>query len=153
DGAKLSPDKPLTLTWDNGQGLRFTRVFSLDANYMFTVAQRVENYGAAPVALASYGQIQRLGTPHTGISTILHEGPIGAFGHTPQSDKYLLFETKYSKIREKKLEDHDSVGGWLGITDKYWLVAAVPDSSTPLHATYFWELQNKTDLYQVSYRT
>ncbi len=152
DGQKLTPDRPLTLTWDNGQGLRFAREFSLDANYMFTVTQRVENHGAAPLVLAAYGQIQRLGTPHTGISTILHEGPIGAFGRTADSEKYRLYETKYSKIRDTKIEEHDSVGGWLGITDKYWLVAAVPDPNTPLHATYFWELQNQTDVYQVSYR-
>src|SRR5215831_9794200 len=33
----LAPANPVTLTWDNGQGLVFTRVISVDPNYMFTV--------------------------------------------------------------------------------------------------------------------
>ena len=30
DGTALSPDKPVTLTWNNGQGLTFTRKFEID---------------------------------------------------------------------------------------------------------------------------
>jgi YidC/Oxa1 family membrane protein insertase len=124
----------------------------MDRNYMFTVTQRVDNNGATPLILSAYGRIQRLGTPQLGISSILHEGPIGVFGGVPGSEKYTLHETKYSKIRKEHLEQYDSVGGWLGITDKYWLVAAVPDPKAELHASYFWELQNQTDVYQVAYR-
>ena len=44
----LSPGNPVTLTWDNGEGLRCERLIELDENYMFTVTQRVVNNGEAP---------------------------------------------------------------------------------------------------------
>ncbi|MFQ5954575.1 MAG: membrane protein insertase YidC, partial [Kiloniellales bacterium] len=47
----LSPDNPLTLSWDNGAGLRFERIYEFDRDYMLTVTQRVENTGAEPVTL------------------------------------------------------------------------------------------------------
>jgi YidC/Oxa1 family membrane protein insertase len=151
DGDKLTPERPLTLTWDNSEGVRFTRVLTLDRNFMLTITQRVENSGAAPLTLYAYGRIRRVGTPQLGISSILHEGPIGVFGRTTESEKYKLHETKYSKIRSEKPEEYDSVGGWLGITDKYWLVAAVPDAKAALHARYSWWLQDQVDVYQIDY--
>ena len=158
DGDKLIPGKPLTLTWDNGKGVRFTRIFTLDDNYMFTVTQRVENAGASPVTLVPFGRIQRTGTPALGISQILHEGPIGAFGNLGGDDKYSLKERQYHDLKEEGVCDaqhpanrFDSIGGWLGITDKYWLVALLPDSRQRLTACYRWWLSGTMDVYQADY--
>ena len=49
----LTPSNPVTLTWDNGQGLAFTRTISVDPNYMFTVRDTVRNNGSAPAALVA----------------------------------------------------------------------------------------------------
>ena len=46
-GSVLAPGKPVTLTYDNGQGLTFTRVISVDDKFMFTVKDTVANTGAA----------------------------------------------------------------------------------------------------------
>ena len=54
EGARLTPDTPLTLTWDNGTGLIFTRVISVDDDFMFTVAQSVENTGDVAVRMFPY---------------------------------------------------------------------------------------------------
>jgi YidC/Oxa1 family membrane protein insertase len=158
DGDKLTPDKPLTLSWDNGAGVRFLRVFALDRNFMLTVTQRVENGSAAPLTLYPYGRIRRVGTPALGISQILHEGPIGAFGNLVGDGKYSLKERQYHDLREdgpcdaqNAVNRHESVGGWLGITDKYWLVALVPDAGQRLTACYRWELADGKDTYQVDY--
>ncbi|HEY7689382.1 MAG TPA: membrane protein insertase YidC, partial [Dongiaceae bacterium] len=158
DGDKLTPDKPLTLSWDNGAGVRFLRVFALDRNFMLTVTQRVENGTAAPLTLYPYGRIRRVGTPALGISQILHEGPIGAFGNLVGDGKYSLKERQYHDLREdgpcdaqNAVNRHESVGGWLGITDKYWLVALVPDAGQRLTACYRWELADGKDTYQVDY--
>ena len=35
----LTETTPVTLRWDNGQGLIFRQTFAVDANYMFTVTQ------------------------------------------------------------------------------------------------------------------
>jgi len=173
DGAKLTADKPLTLTWDNGQGVRFSRIFTLDKNFMLTVTQRAENGSGSPVKLYPYGRLRRTGTPATGITRILHEGPIGAFGMVGDDDKYHLSEKQYHNLPDeyRKVKNPDgslkyqngslkdclpddnftSVGGWLGITDKYWLVALVPDSKQGLTACYRWELEAATDVYQTDY--
>jgi YidC/Oxa1 family membrane protein insertase len=158
DGEKLTPDSPLTLTWDNGAGLRFTRAFTLDRDYMLSVTQRVENGGASAVTLYPYGRIRRVGTPELGISQILHEGPIGAFGNLAGDGKYSLKERQYDDLRsdgpcepQNPVNRFESVGGWLGITDKYWLVALVPDSSQELTACYRWELLDGKDSYQTDY--
>jgi YidC/Oxa1 family membrane protein insertase len=80
-GQVLRPTTPVTLTYDNGQGLVFTRTISVDADAMFTVADSVRNQGGAPVALASYASVQRQGIPATlGKTQIVHEGAIGVFG-------------------------------------------------------------------------
>src|SRR6516162_2626519 len=60
----LTPTSPVTLTWDNGQGLVFSRKISVDNNYMFTVADSVRNTGTTPVKLSPYGLVSRTGTPH-----------------------------------------------------------------------------------------
>src|SRR5262249_50754994 len=76
-GGPLTPTNPVTLTWNNGQALIFTRVISVDPNYMFTVRDSVRNTGTAPVKLLPYGLISRTGTPHVAGYYILHEGLIG----------------------------------------------------------------------------
>src|SRR5690606_31494362 len=55
DAEAVEPNKPVTLTWDNGEGLIFSRTFTLDENYLFTVTQTVENTGDAPATLYPYG--------------------------------------------------------------------------------------------------
>jgi YidC/Oxa1 family membrane protein insertase len=47
DGAELTAERPLTLTWDNGQGVRFVQVLEVDDAYMLTVTQRIENRSGA----------------------------------------------------------------------------------------------------------
>ncbi len=71
-GEALTPGTPLTLSWDNGQGLRFSRTIELDGDYMFTITQRVENDGAQPVTLYPYAFIRRHGTPEITGFYILH---------------------------------------------------------------------------------
>jgi len=142
---KLEPDKPLRLTWDNGQGLLFIREFALDDAYMFTVTQRVENQGETPVTLYPYGRIVRQGTPALLNYYILHEGLIGVLDGT-------LEEIKYKKAREEQQLAFHSTGGWLGITDKYWLVALVPDQKAEIDARFGYANPNGTDLYQADYR-
>jgi YidC/Oxa1 family membrane protein insertase len=158
DGDKLTPERPLTLTWDNGEGVRFVRVLALDPEYMFTVTEKVENSGGAPLTLQPYGRIRRTGIPELGITQILHEGPIGVFGDPATEVKYTLAERQYDDMREEGRCDaenpenrHESVGGWLGITDKYWLVALVPDSTQRYTACYRWEVVGDKDAFQTDY--
>ena len=40
DAEVLLPGKPVTLTWENGQGLLFKRLLAVDDKFMFTVRRR-----------------------------------------------------------------------------------------------------------------
>jgi YidC/Oxa1 family membrane protein insertase len=144
DGATISPERPLTLTWDNGAGLRFTRRIEIDANYLFTVTQGVVNYGAATVSLFPYGLLSRTGTPPVLGFYILHEGPLGVFEGT-------LEERDYEEVRDAGKETFQSTGGWMGITDKYWLAALLPDQTAQFDARFFHDVRDETDKYQVDF--
>jgi YidC/Oxa1 family membrane protein insertase len=140
----LTPDHPVTLSWDNGQGLTFTRAFALDKNFMFTVTDGVKNAGAAAVKLYPYGRIRRVGTPLLAGYAILHEGLLGVLDGS-------LKEVKYAAIAKAGTEPYDSTGGWLGITDKYWLVALAPDQATPIHANFLHETEGGKDVYLTNF--
>lgn len=145
DSETLTPDHPVTLSWDNGQGLVFTRKIAVDDGYMFTVTEKVENKSGAAVTLFPYGLLSRWGTPALQNISVLHEGPLGVLDGT-------LKEVKYKKLRD---DDHSvtqhSMGGWLGFTDKYWLTALVPDQAMGVDARMSWRQIEGADRYQTDW--
>jgi YidC/Oxa1 family membrane protein insertase len=143
-GGALTPNNPVTLIWDNGQGLVFTRTISVDKDYMFTLHDAVRNNGTAPVKLLSYGLISRTGTPHVAGYYILHEGLIGYLGGSLQ-------EVKYSSLTPGTPIDYTSNGGWLGFTDKYWLTSLVPPQDEAIKARFTHTVDDGVDRYQVDY--
>jgi len=138
DGQPLTPDHSVQLTWDNGQGLKFTRTIAVDAQAMFTVTDRVTNSGAAPVTLYPFGTIARQGIPPTVGSAVIHEGALGVIDGT-------LEEYKYKKLIDIGKQAEESTGGWLGITDKYWLVAMIPPQDEKLTAEFAYNRAGATD--------
>jgi len=140
----LAPGKPVTLSWDNGQGLVFTRTVALDDNYMFTITQQVRNTGTKPVTLFPYGLVSRTGEPQHKSYYLLHEGPLGVLGNT-------LKEISYDDLKKDNRIEQASTGGWLGITDKYWLVALVPDQKAAVQAAFRHALAGKADKFQADY--
>ena len=141
---QLRPGKPVTLTWDNQSGLLFERTYEIDDGYMITATQRVTNTKKKSVGLFPYGLIARSGTPDTLGFYILHEGPLGVFNDT-------LREYDYDDLQETRKVEVQSTGGWIGITDKYWLAALVPDQSIGSTYRFVHSLKNKDDRYQVDY--
>lgn len=139
----LTPQNPVTLTWDNGEGLVFTREVAIDDNYMIRVNQRVENTGTQSVTLFPYALASRTGMPDTLGFFILHEGPIGVFNET-------LSEVKYDDLVDDGPITETSTGGWIGISDKYWLVALVPDQKTEFQAGFRHSFAGD-DKFQVDY--
>ena len=151
DGDTLSPDHPVTLTWDNGQGLTFARKFEIDANYMFTVTDTVTNASGAEVELAPYGRVVHYGTPQNASQTyVLHEGPIGVFEGALKEEKYHSVKSQAEETDNNgKFVFPNSTGGWMGISDKYWLVSQVPPQDETLTGSMFYDL--KGDFYQVDF--
>ena len=148
NGGTLSPGHPVALTWDNGNGLVFTRVIAIDDKYMFTVTDSVVNRGGTPVNLFPYGTVERQSVPKTVTSWILHEGFVGVANGSEQDAKYSDFKDSGTPPKT-----FDSTGGWVGITDKYWMAAIVPPQGESYNGAY---LGTKTpagvDAYQANYR-
>ena len=145
-GETLRPGQPVTLTWDNGAGLRFTRRYAVDENYMFTVTQSVANQSGAKVSLFPYAYVARKGEVPVSSTYLLHEGPVGVFNGTLE-DGY-----KYSSLSPGKPVNFASTGGWLGFTDKYWLTALIPDQKEAVSANFQHFMQGQTDVYQADFR-
>ncbi|WP_414832216.1 membrane protein insertase YidC [Afifella sp. YEN Y35] len=145
DAETLTPDKPVTLTWDNGQGLVFKRQIAVDDNYMFTVSQSVENSSGAPVTLYPYGLISRHGTPGGRSFYILHEGPIGVFGDEG------LKEVKYKDLEDESVTPAKTNDGWLGITDKYWASALIPRGKSPFQGRFLRTEDGAVPTYQADF--
>ncbi len=153
DAQVLRPGTPLTLTWDNGQGLLFKRMISVDDNAMFSIRDEVENKGGAPVTLYPFGQVVRHGKPHTLGYYVLHEGLVGNLGEQG------LQEYTYDKIdKEPALSPgttgkvwKDAVGGFLGITDKYWAAAVIPDQQRKYDGRYSSVQTGNSHTYQADF--
>ncbi len=142
----LKPDSPITLEWDNGEGLVFRRTIALNDSYLFSIRQEVENKTGDAVTLYPYALISRHGQPQIQGFFILHEGLIGVSGEEG------LQEIDYDDAIEDKSTTFENVrGGWLGITDKYWASAVIPNQTTPYRAKYSGWFVNGKDLYQTDY--
>jgi YidC/Oxa1 family membrane protein insertase len=141
----LSVDKPVTLTWDNAQGLQFRRTIAVDDKYLFTVKDEVANKSDKPVSLYPFALISRHGTPHTLGYYILHEGLIGKFGDTGSK------EVTYKDIEDKKVNNFDATNAWLGITDKYWAAVLLPQTDAHVLANFKADTVGTTKRYQTDY--
>ena len=145
--AVLSESTPVTLTWDNGEGLLFRRTIRADKEYLFRVDQTVVNSGERAVTLYPYALVARTDTPELQGFFILHEGSIGVFNQTT------LMEPDYEELREEgKQTVAESTGGWIGITDKYWLAAVAFDQSKKVAATFTHSTPGGRDRYQTDLR-
>jgi len=145
EGAVLSEGQPVTLTWDNGEGLRFSRKIEIADEYVFTVTQTVENTTQAPVAVIPYARLQRQDTPLVAGYWVFFEGMLGWLDGS-------LHEIHYKDVADQtEPQKVDTSGGWLGFTDKYWAAAVIPAQDKPVTASFLHTKADGRDLYQTDY--
>lgn len=143
---KLTPNSPLVLTAQTDQGLSLTRTYSLDEKFMFTIVDRIVNTGDTTATVSAFARLTRINKPDTLGFFILHEGPIGVLDGT-------LREIDYGDLEDEPPTTLESTGGWLGITDKYWLAALVPDQAEPVNANFsFGHTARGANRYQTDFR-
>jgi len=135
----LTPNNPVTIEWDNGDGLIFTKKIDLDEKFLFKITQSIKNTSNKSFQFYPYAQITRKGKPEGRQIYILHEGFLGVFGEE-------LVEKDYDDIEKEKFTINSSKG-WLGITDKYWLTAIVPEKGKEFKA----EFVAKKEKYRANY--
>jgi YidC/Oxa1 family membrane protein insertase len=144
DQPTVAPGKPVKLTWDNGEGLVFGLTVSIDEFFMFDVKQSVENRTDKAVTLFPWSLIVRYGEPVYEGMYILHEGPYGVFNGT-------LKEFSYSDFKGNKQQKLATTGGWVGITDKYWMSVLVPDQKSKVDVSIKQTGAGADVKYQVDY--
>jgi len=128
DGRKLTPTTPVTLEWNNREGIIFSKKIEVDNKYLFKITETIRNEKNKTIELFHYSQITKNTKPTTENFYILHEGLIGVV------DKNLKEET-YSTI-EKEKKTYVGKSGWFGITDKYWMSAIIPESGKSFKGEY-----------------
>ena len=147
-GSTLSPGQPVTLQWKNSKGLTFTRMLSVDEDFMFTVTDKVENAGTAEARLAPYGIVARHGLPQLLGTYVVHEGLIrrtdGTFGEVDYAD-FADFNLAEGEALPAEKVDAAS-DGWIGFTDHYWMTTLVPEQGKPWKSVARYVPQN--DIYQ-----
>ena len=125
----LTPNSPVVIEWDNNEGLIFTKKIELDDKFLFRITQSVKNTTDKSYEFFPYAQITRNYKPDVIPIYILHEGFIGMFDEE-------LKEEDYKDIEDEKITTNSSKG-WLGITDKYWLTAIVPEKGKEFKSEFF----------------
>jgi YidC/Oxa1 family membrane protein insertase len=129
-GPVLTPATPITLRWNNPAGQRFEIVLSMDDAFMITAVQRIANGGTGAIAARPYALVSRTGKSLDPDSWTQHVGPIGTFNGATN------YEVDYKNLTpDAPAQTFNSTGGWIGFTDKYWLVAIAPDQRTPFSAS------------------
>ena len=128
EGKKLTPASPVTLEWNNREGVVFSKKIEVDDKYLFKITETIRNEKSKTIELFHYSQITKNTKPNTENFYILHEGLIGVV------DKNLKEET-YSTI-EKEKKTYTGKSGWFGITDKYWMSAIIPESGKSFKGEY-----------------
>ena len=147
-GGPLGPDNPVVFEWNNGQGQVFEAEMRLDANYMFSVVQRIRNTGAEAVTVLPWARIRRERTPRVEGFFILHEGYVGVLDGRLTEWSYDAGKKEATTRRGPAFEG-ESTGGWAGFTDKYWLTALMPqDPSSRLRHTLRHIAEGTVDRWQ-----
>lgn len=153
DATALSPGKPVTLSYDNGAGLLFKRIIAVDDKFLFTVRDEVENKGGNAVSLYPYSLVSRWGKPHTQGYYVLHEGLIGVLGADGLQEytyDHLAKEPALGNASTKGKTWAGVTGGFVGITDKYWAAAAIPDQASPYTGSFTERTDGATKVYQAN---
>ena len=128
----LSDNSPVILQWNNKEGVTFEKRIELDDKYLFKISQEVKNNSNSPINLFPYAQMTRNKIPDDIQNFyIQHEGFIGVFDDE-------LKEDDYDDVEEKKIV-RESSEGWLGITDKYWMTAFVPENGKSFKSTFLYD--------------
>ncbi|MHC0054279.1 membrane protein insertase YidC [Actibacterium sp. D379-3] len=152
EGAALTAETPITLSWDNGAGLIFRRTIAIDDQYMFRITQSIENTTAAPVRAAPYGIVARQHKPEQAKFFILHEGVVR------QNDNELK-EIAYDDMPDMDFVEREAAradvanvesDGWIGFTDKYWMTTLIPTPGQSFTSVAKYVAQS--DIYQVEAR-
>ncbi len=146
DSDLLTPEKTVTFSWVNKNNVKFEVIIALDEHYMFNIKQRIVNLSKRPIQTQHYALINRTYAHQSErVVNILHQGMIGSVNGELQ-------EYSYDDIKDKKKQNFTKTKiDWLGITDKYWLAAFIPDAKENYSSNFVYGIKNGLDKYQADF--
>jgi YidC/Oxa1 family membrane protein insertase len=130
DSQLLAPGKPVTLSTQMPDGARYQMRIAVDDGYLFTVKQTALNGSGKPLVIRPIGLVSRASQSHDPDTWTNHVGPISVFGGTAD------YDVNWKDLDEEGSKTFDSVTGWLGFTDKYWLTALAPAGNAAMAADF-----------------
>jgi YidC/Oxa1 family membrane protein insertase len=142
---QLSPQNPVTLSWQNSQGVLFEKTIEVDDNYLFTVKEKVTNHSKQDIDFFNWAVISRIGLPETSDYMVLHEGALGVINGK-------LKELTYKNLKGETVIEKEG-SGWFGFTDKYWLTSLIPEDKSKVSIEFKSLNVGGRDVYQAQYTT
>ena len=131
--ATLTSNNEVEFEWSNTTGQTFITTIGLDEDYLFDITQEVKNNSKEEIIINNASKVTRKQAPSLSGMFILHEGLLGVL-----QEKLELIDYDDLKDDEETL-NFESDNGWVGITDKYWLAALIPDQNKSFKAIYTYD--------------
>ena len=131
--AALTSNNEVEFEWSNTTGQIFITTIGLDEDYLFDITQEVKNNSNEEIIINNASKVTRKQAPSLSGMFILHEGLLGVL-----QEKLELIDYDDLKDDEETL-NFESDNGWVGITDKYWLAALIPDQNKSFKAIYTYD--------------
>ena len=131
----LRENNELEFEWSNNTGQIYRTSISVDENYLFSINQKIINHSNQEIIVNNASKINRQSAPALSGMFILHEGLLGVL-----EEKLELID--YDDLKDEgEIEtlNFESENGWVGVTDKYWLAALIPDQAKPFKAIYTYD--------------
>ena len=133
NNATLTSNNEVEFEWSNTTGQTFITTIGLDEDYLFDITQEVKNNSNEEIIINNASKVTRKQAPSLSGMFILHEGLLGVL-----QEKLELIDYDDLKDDEETL-NFESDNGWVGITDKYWLAALIPDQNKSFKAIYTYD--------------
>ena len=145
-GTKLTETTPVVLQ-SEVNGVVIERTVSIDDRYLVTLTDKLTNAADGERTLTRKGlsRQHQLAEDLTGFF-LIQEGPISVV-----DNKY--HEWKYKKLAKKESWTETGPGGWTGLTDKYWLSAAIAPQGQNMTTSYNYRAIDTKNVYETSYAT
>ena len=143
-GSALTETTPVVLEFA-GEGYAIERTITVDDRYLITLDDKVTNTSSSEISLVRKGVSRQHGLPDDLTNFfILQEGPIAVVDDDD-------VKMKYKKLSKKKSFVAVGESGWAGLTDKYWLAAAIAPQGKPMSAKFNFRTINEQDVYEAGY--
>jgi YidC/Oxa1 family membrane protein insertase len=126
----LTPQNPLKLQLVKGVA-KIDRTITLDDHYMFAISDTVTNTGPTPITVHPEIYVRQraleehIKTPPT--EQQAHRGMLGMF-----ADNQINQTVNYGDLQKGKTTDVQALKGWISLTTKYWMAAAIPHQGDPV---------------------